>query len=43
MRRFNLLGLAIGLSVGCYAISAGCPAFFTVNHANALHETLASR
>jgi hypothetical protein len=43
MCRFNILGIVLGFSIGCIAIGAGCPDFYTVNHANALHETLASR
>ena len=43
MKLCTLLGIAIGLTVGGLAVSAGDPSFFTSEHAGIWHEHLATR
>lgn len=42
MTRFYALGIVIGLCIGGIAIQAGCPQFFTFQHLEILHESVAS-
>ena len=37
---FHWLGLATGLLLSAVAIGKGCPAFFTPQHLEALHQSL---
>ena len=40
MNKHHLLGVVIGLSASALAINHSVPQFFTVEHAQLLHETL---
>ena len=41
MNRWNVLGIAMGLTVAGFAIQLGDPQFFTSEHAEIWHEHLA--
>ena len=43
MKLCTLLGIAMGLTIGGLAVSAGDPSFFTSEHAGIWHEYLATR
>lgn len=38
-----MFGVMLGLLLGGWSITQGCPTFFTANHAQLLSDTLVSR
>lgn len=43
MSKSFLAGLISALALSCALVNAGCPSFFTMEHLEALHETLVAR